>query len=195
MDSTSKVLQIQQVAAATPEKRVYGAARGIPHPAHANPITTGFSPVLAARLWTLPFGPCGRQHLRVLPCGSRGKAPKGAADRLLRKLPMATGKLPKRTTESPGVCGAIGQPRVPGRQGPRIGSPWESGGACPDSATPSKGQGRLASALAKRLPQSAIKPITPPWPPPIAPRCPVSGRCPDNSQETALGYLPSSSQS
>ena len=39
-----------------------GAARGIPHPAYANPITTGFSPALAARLWTLPFGPCGRQQ-------------------------------------------------------------------------------------------------------------------------------------
>ena len=41
-----------------------GAARGIPHQAHANPITTGFSPILAARLWTLPFGPCERQRLR-----------------------------------------------------------------------------------------------------------------------------------
>jgi hypothetical protein len=36
-----------------------GAARGIPTPGPANPITTGFSPVLAARLWTLRFGPCG----------------------------------------------------------------------------------------------------------------------------------------
>jgi len=43
-----------------------GAARGIPPPGHANPITTGFSPVLAARLWTLPFGPCGGQRLRLL---------------------------------------------------------------------------------------------------------------------------------
>ena len=42
------------------------------HQILANPITTGFSPVLAARLWTLPFGPCGRQYLRRHPGGGRG---------------------------------------------------------------------------------------------------------------------------
>jgi hypothetical protein len=70
-----------------------GAARGIPHPGPANPITTGFSPVLATRLWTLPFGLCGRQHLQLVPgpvgeCrGRKGGPAKKPADLLLRKLP------------------------------------------------------------------------------------------------------------
>jgi hypothetical protein len=53
-----------------------GAARGIRHPGPANPITTGFSPVLPARLWTLSFGPCGRQDLVAAP-GWSGQGAEG----------------------------------------------------------------------------------------------------------------------